>query len=1258
MAAVDSKIEEKRGSTRKLDELRSLEASCQSFWERERLHETDADADADQKQKFMTTFPYPYMNGRLHVGHTFTLSKCDFAAGYQRRKGKKVLFPFAFHVTGMPIAACADKLKRELEAGVPEKLAKAKAMQPEFVVRSDSAVERARTAQKEAQRSASAAPKGTKGKSRASGAAKEAEALLKQCEAMLEKVRAPHSTGGIVARMAEQIGVLAQNAECAAECAADASAAAVEEKKSGGAKKSDASGAVAASSSLSSSSSSRDFGAKKTKLAVKQGDATCQWEIMQMMDLPDELISKFVDTRFWLDYFPPEAKQDLRALGAPIDWRRSFLTTPANPYYDRFVQWQFNSLRKLDKFTFGKRFTIWSPREDQPCADHDRASGENVKPNEYTGIKLELVAPFRRSDGADGEQEDANPLDALEGRRIYLIAATLRPETMVGQTNCWVHPDSEYGAFEINERDVFVMSARAAYNLSFQSNDEIEAHQFGEYGKPKQLATVSGAQLIGLRARAPMSVHETVRVLPMLIVLPNVGTGIVTSVPSDAPADFAALEDLRRKPDLRAKYGVDEVWLLDEVPIIDIPELGDRCARTVVERMGITSQNDPRLEAAKEECYKLGFARGKLCAGPHAGRAVDEAKPLVRQSMIDSGDAIPYAEPQSPVTSRSGDECVVCLTDQWQLLYGEPEWRARAERALANMRTFGDATRQAFVRAFDWLGQWPCSRTYGLGTAIPWDDRYIIESLSDSTLYNAYYTVAHLLQGGNLFGAAGDAPGTLGVRAEQMTDEAFDYVFERSDVAPDEASGAPPRDALDRMRAEFAFWYPTDMRVSGKDLILNHLTFYLYNHTALLPERRWPAGVRCNGHVMLDGEKMSKSKGNFLTLAGGLRLFGADALRFELASSSGDGLDDANFETSSAEKNILRLHTMLRFYAIMAASSSASEPASSSSGADDKPSYMNLADSELVELRAAGSPPLFRDRVFVAQLDCAVRAIDAAYGETSYRSVAVQLFELIGARDTYRMSTADIGMHRGVIDAFMRAFAIMLSPLCPHVAEQLWQMLHGRTVARLDAEFAGDAARGLSVLEQRWPRTGQFADVADDATIDELLRQHEYIEAARADFVHRAQLAAKMAGRKKQPLPDRVAVIVAIEFPEQQRRIIEAITELADDDQIESVDCKTFAQVLGARSDPLLGNKKQRGRVMAFAKQTCDAYAANGRPALALTAAFDETELLRNSMFYILSGFAAKRELAMDIELQANSTHRQAEQAAPSKPAIAFFVSE
>ena len=46
------------------------------------------------------------------------------------------------------------------------------------------------------------------------------------------------------------------------------------------------------------------------------------------------------------------------------------------------------------------------------------------------------------------------------------------------------------------------------------------------------------------------------------------------------------------------------------------------------------------------------------------------------------------------------------------------------------------------------LKEHACSRTYGLGSKLPWDENWLIESLSDSTIYMAYYTVAHFLQGG------------------------------------------------------------------------------------------------------------------------------------------------------------------------------------------------------------------------------------------------------------------------------------------------------------------------------------------------------------------------------------------------------------------------------------------------------------------------------------------------------------------------------
>lgn len=71
--------------------------------------------DGSPKPKFMATFPYPYMNGRLHLGHAFSLTKAEFCANYKRLKGFNVLFPFGFHCTGMPIQVLAVYFARLVE---------------------------------------------------------------------------------------------------------------------------------------------------------------------------------------------------------------------------------------------------------------------------------------------------------------------------------------------------------------------------------------------------------------------------------------------------------------------------------------------------------------------------------------------------------------------------------------------------------------------------------------------------------------------------------------------------------------------------------------------------------------------------------------------------------------------------------------------------------------------------------------------------------------------------------------------------------------------------------------------------------------------------------------------------------------------------------------------------------------------------------------------------------------------------------------
>lgn len=56
----------------------------------------------------------------------------------------------------------------------------------------------------------------------------------------------------------------------------------------------------------------------------------------------------------------------------------------------------------------------------------------------------------------------------LKGKNIFLVAATLRPETMFGQTNIWVRPDMKYIAHELKNGDVFVCTRRSARNMAYQ----------------------------------------------------------------------------------------------------------------------------------------------------------------------------------------------------------------------------------------------------------------------------------------------------------------------------------------------------------------------------------------------------------------------------------------------------------------------------------------------------------------------------------------------------------------------------------------------------------------------------------------------------------------------------------------------------------------------------------------------------------------------------------------------------------------------
>ena len=1060
-----------------------LEKRVQTKWEELKLTEEDYDPN-DKRETFLTTFPYPYMNGVLHLGHSFTLSKCEFIVRYKRIKGFKAFFPFGFHCTGMPIKACADKLKREIEMyGCPPKF-------PEEVV--ENTVEN--------------------------------EDKTDESNLLKDKAKG-----------------------------------------------------------------------KKSKAVAKTGTAKYQWDIMRMIGVPEQEIASFADASHWLGYFPPLAIDALKAMGVFVDWRRAFITTDVSPFYDSFIRWQFLRLKQLDKIKFGARYSIYSPKDGQPCMDHDRQSGENVGPQEYTLIKIKVLSPL---------PSKLSQIPAEFQDKIYLVAATLRPETMYGQTNCWIGPDIKYIAFKVvspsNGVEVFVSTARSARNMAFQRITEKNA-------QVDVLVELTGQDLMGAQLSSPLTSYKVIYTLPMLTIKDDKGTGIVTSVPSDSPDDFAALRDLKNKKPLREKYGIKDEMVLpfEPTPVLSIPGIEGLAAVTVCEELKIQSQNDKdKLAEAKERVYLKGFYEGVMLVGKYSGSKIQDVKKSIQKELIDSGDAILYMEPEKTVISRSGDECVVALCDQWYLDYGEPVWKEETRKLLSQINTFHDEVRNNFEHTLNWLHEYACSRTYGLGTRLPWDEKWLIESLSDSTIYNAFYSVSHLLLGNSsLTGVEGE--GLLGIKPEQMTPQVWDYIFLSDAPLPDTSI---PTEHLNRLKVEFDHFYPVDLRVSGKDLIPNHLTFFLFNHVAIWKNEpsKWPKGIRANGHLLLNNDKMSKSTGNFLTLEEAITKYSADGVRFALADA-GDGIEDANFVEKQADSGLLRLFNVLEW---------------------TKETLKNidtLRDEPVTS---------FQDKAFDNQMNYLIRETDNNYNKTLFKEALKSgFFEFQDARDKYReMCGGHEAMNKNLILKFIEWQTIILSPLCPHACEAMYAIL----------KLSDD----VSVFNARFP------DVPDS---DESLRKsYEYLINSIHDFRIRlknyltAQTKVKKGAPPVSPVkPSRGTIYVAKKFPPWQQSILNKMHQLYVE-KGNLPENKEMASEL-AKMPEL---KKYMKKVMPFAETRKQMVAKNGVSVFAETCPFDEGQVLRDNLVYLTGALELE---VLDIKAAEESENVNVkDECCPLEPIIEF----
>ncbi len=344
-----------------------------------------------------------------------------------------------------------------------------------------------------------------------------------------------------------------------------------------------------------------------------------------------------------------------------------------------------------------------------------------------------------------------------------------------------------------------------------------------------------------------------------------------------------------------------------------------------------------------------------------------------------------------------------------------------------------------------------------------------------------------------------------------MTDEVWDYIFLGATLP---ASCPVNREAVARLRREFIYWYPFDLRVSGKDLVPNHLTYSLYNHVAIWPRHPslWPRAVRANGHLLLNSEKMSKSTGNFLTLTEAIDKYSADGMRLALADA-GDGIEDANFDEVMADAGLLRLYTFVEWVREVAPE-------------------LAKAEEEQEEDRSTAR---HCDKVFEAAMNDAIERADRAYEQMLFKeAVKAGFYEFQGIRDRYREVSLGVTSAR-LMRRYVETQLLMLAPVCTHVCDYLWREVLGKPNSVLCAPWPSTEWRLTEPKEaKRLLLEGAFLD---EATHDFRLRLKTYLAPPRK---------GKGAGGDAQPPvpPTHASVRVAQRYPTWQAAVLDTLLAL------------------------------------------------------------------------------------------------------------------
>ena len=800
---------------------------------------------------------------------------------------------------------------------------------------------------------------------------------------------------------------------------------------------------------------------------VASGDADLLDTFRKIYRLPDDVISTFVEPVKIASYFHSEIKMGMKEMGYSIDWRREFTTI--DPVYSKFISWQFRMLEKKGLIVQGSHPVGWCPRDQNPVSQHDTMGDVEPDFTEYIIVKFK------------------------SGSTIY-PAATLRPETLFGVTNMWINPDAEY-VEALVDGEPWVVSKEAARKLEFLDH------------KVETRSALKGKDIIGKVVLSNPLTGTAIPVYPASFVEPDSGTGVVMSVPAHAPYDYQALEDLRASDAERAKYGIEgevvrPVKIIESEGYFGVPAAEAIVTSTSKSQAAAGGQkqddNSKILDVATDELYSHEFYKGRMMdnSGKYAGSTVSSAKAAIREDLLNSGKAgTMYELLNRPVRCRCGAECVVkILNDQWFLNYGDKEWKAKVHECANGMDIVPQDIRPEFDYVIDWLRERACARKTGLGTKLPWDPEWIVESLSDSVIYMAYYTIAKYVNGGAI-------PADSGIG-----DQFFDYVLlgEGSADAVSKECGIPTA-TLEQVRNEFQYFYPVDSRHSGRDLVPNHLTFFIFNHVAIFPRENWPRQIVVNGSVLMEGKKMSKSLGNIIPLRAAIREHGADTIRLAMLVSA-ELLQDADFSFDTARGIRSKLAAIFEMAARSANSSR------TNLDGDDK-------DEDDDDNGNSGSPAGPEDRWLLSRLQRIVEDTTSSMDRLRMREAIHHILYTLDQDEQWYLKRANAkrtGGNAATLAECLLVQARLLAPFAPFTSEEIWERMGANHDITLSGwPVANEKAIDLPAEESEFLISSLLTDLQSITKVTKIVPKKiaVYTCAPWKAAVYKAVLAHVLAGK-------------------------------------------------------------------------------------------------------------------------------------------------